>query len=342
MIMYGLVKFGKSSIDVLVWIFYFFICPRFLDECDQQTECYCCLNRFHNDDKHQYILSNSHRLNSKKRLDLIALMQNDLLLTSPMHCSPPLPRNQLNGFVSVSCRKFNLTKNPQQQHVFVPSFLADRSSTISQFPNKSSLNRTQSSYNCNNTSTKYSPTSLSMNNCCHSCCSRTLSSTSQTSNSSSFVQQQTTNGRRYQTSGPASSSNSSLVDDDQQQQTNRRISHGDEIDCTTKLMCTVTNNEGYRRKKSASLNSPANSGKDFRFFFEKEENENDGIFIPENRPTADELERLELPWCWKSYSVSLNKRSKFHNNLDFSNRWNVIDAVVVSFSKDKDRAMSND
>jgi hypothetical protein len=51
-----------------------------------------------------------------------------------------------------------------------------------------------------------------------------------------------------------------LIDDEQQQQSNRRISNGDELDCTTKLTCTVTNNEGFRRKKSASLNSPANSG----------------------------------------------------------------------------------
>jgi hypothetical protein len=77
----------------------------------------------------------------------------------------------------------------------------------------------------------------------------------QTFVSSSLIQQQ--NGRRYQTSGPASS-NSSLIDDEQQ--SNRKISNGDEIDCTTKLTCTVTTNEGFRRKKSASLNSPANSG----------------------------------------------------------------------------------
>lgn len=43
-------------------------------------------------------------------------------------------------------------------------------------------------------------------------------------------------------------------------QMNRRISNGDEADCTTKLTCTITHNEGFRRKKSASLNSPANSG----------------------------------------------------------------------------------
>jgi hypothetical protein len=50
-----------------------------------------------------------------------------------------------------------------------------------------------------------------------------------------------------------------LIDDEQQ--INRRISNGDETDCTTKLTCTVTTNDGFRRKKSASLNSPANSGK---------------------------------------------------------------------------------
>lgn len=49
----------------------------FLDECDQQTECNGS-KKFHNDDNHQYILSNSHRLTPKQRLDLIALMQNDM------------------------------------------------------------------------------------------------------------------------------------------------------------------------------------------------------------------------------------------------------------------------
>jgi hypothetical protein len=41
-----------------------------------------------------------------------------------------------------------------------------------------------------------------------------------------------------------SSSNSSIITD--------------EIDCTSKLTCLT---DGFRRKKSASLNSPANSGK---------------------------------------------------------------------------------
>jgi len=40
-------------------------------------------------------------------------------------------------------------------------------------------------------------------------------------------------------------------------------------------------------KKSASLNSPANS---------------------EHRPTADELERRESPWCWRSYSLKRDRR----------------------------------
>jgi hypothetical protein len=42
---------------------------------------------------------------AKKRLDLIALMQNDILLSLPIHNSPPLPKNQSNTYVSVSCRK---------------------------------------------------------------------------------------------------------------------------------------------------------------------------------------------------------------------------------------------
>jgi hypothetical protein len=240
MIMYGLVRF---------------------DECDQQTECYCCINKFHNDNNHQYILSNSHRLIAKRRLDLIALMQNDILLSSPIHHSPPLPRNQSNTYVSVSC--------------------PDRSSSICNIPTKISLNRTQSTLHCNDSLSKLSP-SLVSNNCCHPYCSR-ISPSTQTFVSSPLIQQQ--NGRRYHTSGPTSS-NSSLVDDEQQQQSNPRISNVDEIDCTTKLTCTVTANEGFRRKKSASLNSPANS---------------------ENRPTADELERLELPWAWKSYSLKRDR-----------------------------------
>jgi hypothetical protein len=78
-----------------------------LDDCDQQSESCCCTNKFHNDHNHQYVLSNSHRLIAKKRLDLIALMQNDILLTSPVQQSPPLNRNP---FVSVSCRKFSKNK----------------------------------------------------------------------------------------------------------------------------------------------------------------------------------------------------------------------------------------
>ncbi len=143
---------------------------------------------------------------------------------------------------------------------FISFFLADRSSSICNIQTKTFLNRTQSSYHCNDSLSKLSPSLASSNNCCHSYCSRTLPST-QTFVSSSLIQQQ--NGRRYQTSGPASS-NSSLIDDEQQQQSNRKISNGDEIDCTTKLTCTVATNEGFRRKKSASLNSPANSGMKFK------------------------------------------------------------------------------
>ncbi|CAF1674593.1 unnamed protein product, partial [Adineta ricciae] len=244
MIMYGLIRF---------------------DECDHQTDCCCCCcsNKFHNDNNHQYVLSNSHRLLANKRLDLIALMQNDILLSPPTHHSPPLTRNQSSTFVSASC--------------------PDRSSTISQFPTNISLNRAQSNYQCNDSSSKLSP-SLPASNCCHQYCSRASPSAQAFVSPSSLLQQQ--NGRRHQISA-ATSSNSSLIDDEQQQ-SSRKVSNGDETDYTTKLTCTVpTTNEGFRRKKSASLNSPANS---------------------ENRPTADELERLELPWHWKSYSLKRDRR----------------------------------
>jgi hypothetical protein len=174
-------------------------------------------------------------------------------------------------------------------------FLADRSSSISHIQTKTSLNRTQSTFHCNDSLSKLSPL-LATNNCCHRYSSH-ISPSIQTFVSSSLIQQQQ-NGRRHQTSG-ATSSNSSLIDDEQQ--INQRISNGDETDCTTKLTCTVTTNEGFRRKKSASLNSPANSGK------KKEKTIlpiNNCLVLIENRPTADELERLELPWSWKSYSVS--------------------------------------
>lgn len=52
-----------------------------------------------------------------------------------------------------------------------------------------------------------------------------------------------------------SSSNSSMLNDDD---SSRKVSNSDEIDCTVKLVYTT---DGFRRKKSASLNSPANSGR---------------------------------------------------------------------------------
>jgi len=96
----------------------------------------------------------------------------------------------------------------------------------------------------------------------------------------------TTNQSLFNENLRTSSSNSSIITD--------------EIDCTTKLTCAI---DGFRRKKSSSLNSPANSGRKkfikkiiyfWLFFCELE-----------HRPTADELERRESPWCWRSYSVSL-------------------------------------
>lgn len=72
MLIYGLVRFGKLiqrkknlSIEM-----------RYLDVCDQSNNC-TCSQKFRNDENHQYILSNSHRLLPKQRLDLIALMHND-------------------------------------------------------------------------------------------------------------------------------------------------------------------------------------------------------------------------------------------------------------------------
>ncbi|CAF3706067.1 unnamed protein product [Rotaria sordida] len=147
MIMYGLVRFN---------------------ECNHETECNCS-RKFHNDDHHQYILSNSHRLIPKQRLDLIALMQNDF-------------------------------------HEISQSLILNENIRIS-------------------------------------------------------------------TSNNSINSNESI----------RKILNSDEIDYTTKFICPTNS---FKRKKSASLNSTANS---------------------EHRPTADELERRELPWCWKSYSLKRDR-----------------------------------
>ncbi|UJR20662.1 hypothetical protein I4U23_023784 [Adineta vaga] len=143
------------------------------NECDRESECNCS-RKFRSDDRHQYMLSNSHRLTPKQRLDLIALMQNDI---------------------------------------------TDMRQSLIRSPLLHETNRT-------------------------------------------------------------SSSNSSIMGDE----SNRKISNSDELDCTTKLTCVT---DGFRRKKSASLNSPANS---------------------EHRPTADELERRDLPWCWRSYSLKRDRR----------------------------------
>jgi hypothetical protein len=147
-----------------------------------------------------------------------------------------------------------MIQSSSQQEIRSLSFAADRSSSIYNLQHKISLNRTESNYYGNDSLSKLSP-SLTTNNCCHSHCSRVSPSTQTFVSSPSSTLQ---NGRRYQMSGPTSSS-SSLLDDDHQ--LTRRISNGDEIDCTTKLTCTITTNDGFRRKKSASLNSPANSGR---------------------------------------------------------------------------------
>lgn len=161
-----------------------------IDECEQEPECNCS-RKFRNDDHHQYTLSNSHRLTSKQRLDLIALMRNDIY---------------------------------------------DRQSSLSISPILDETIR-------------------------------------------------------------KSTSNSSILGDDPR----RKSSNMDENDSRTQLSQTI---DGFRRKKSASLNSTVNSGKSrhfikiFCFLFPMIY-----IFIIEHRPTVEELERREYPWCWKSYSV---------------------------------------
>ena len=170
--------------------------------------------------------------------------------------------------------------------------LADRSSSSLSISLKDSVNSNSLSHSTFNKQSL----SLLPSNCCHQYCTHLLSSTV-TCNSSSLVQQ--TNGQQYLLS-KLTSCNNSLINDESQ--TDRPVSNTDKIDCITKSKCMITTNEGFRRKKSASLNSPANSGNKRRFYCSKCVCK----ILIENRPTADELERLELPWCWKSYSVSSN------------------------------------
>lgn len=112
-------------------------------------------------------------------------------------------------------------------------------------------------------------------------------------------------------SDATTSSNSSLLEDEFH--VNRRISHGDELDCTTKLTCTVNTNDIHRRRKSVSLNSPASASESDLIRSIELLLINIGILERlDNRPSAEDLEKLEHPWCWKSFSVStvlsLNRR----------------------------------
>lgn len=146
MVLFDLVRISFVMIKFVCWI-----CS---DECDRKSECNCS-RKFRNDDHHQYILSNSHRLTPKQRLDLIALMQNDVTDTRQSFLRSPILHETIR----------------------------------------------------------------------------------------------------------TSSSSSSIVGEE----SSRKISNSEEVDCTTKLTCST---DGFRRKKSASLNSPANSGKaQFDIFF---------------------------------------------------------------------------
>jgi hypothetical protein len=107
--------------------------------------------KFRNDDHHQYTLSSTHRLLPNKRLDLVALMQNDLayLIASPMHHhhhhSPTMINNNGNDtkspLVSASC----------------PDRFNPRTSSICPDLHQTLLNRTLSSYHCNSSNSKLSP-----------------------------------------------------------------------------------------------------------------------------------------------------------------------------------------
>ena len=131
--------------------------------------------------------------------------------------------------------------------------LADRSPCFSNFQHKLTFNRTLSNYHYHDSSKKPSP-SFSSNNCDQCPCSRLSSPLARAFVSPSRI---SNDGRRNQLPG-ANGSDACLADDERQH--HRYISHGDALECTTQLTCTVNNNDGSRRRKSASLNSPASIG----------------------------------------------------------------------------------
>lgn len=145
-------------------------------------------------------------------------------------------------------------------HHFNPiEISADRSSSICHYQSKIALNRTRSNYQCHDALNKPLLSSMSNHQCDHCYPPRVSSPPASTQHISSSNGQYLHSVRRHQLSGTASS-NSSLIDDEHQNI--RRISNGDELECTTKLTCAVNSNDGFRRRKSASLNSPASSGKE--------------------------------------------------------------------------------
>ena len=242
-------------IDYYYYFFFFFF--FFKDKCEQKPECCCCccINKFHNDNNHQYILSNSHRLVPNKRLDLIALMQyNTLLLSFIQPFNDILSHSCVNEF---NCKLEKFFEKIQNNNNKIHLILVDRSLSSMNFISiKDSLNRNCLSHDLFNKQSSL----LQSSNCCHQHCTH-LSTSTETCHSSLLIQQ--TNGQQYPLSKLIS--HNSLINDESQ--INRRIFNNDEIDCTTKLTCMITNNDGFRRKKSASLNSPANSGNKTKEFY---------------------------------------------------------------------------
>ena len=62
----------------------------------------------------------------------------------------------------------------------------------------------------------------------------------------------------------------------------------------------------------------------------------------DNRPTAEELEKLELPWRWRSFSVSCHWHEKHREHIfDLLHSWSAIGVATDWFFKVKGLVMSN-
>ncbi|CAF0992462.1 unnamed protein product [Didymodactylos carnosus] len=282
MLFYGLIKFENSesdsgSVSNLSPSSTASSSPSSVNGCSSTCFCSSIIPKFRNDPHFYYTVNTQYRLCSKKRLDLVALMNGTpaLLSSSPGSngfCDSP--------FISLSC--------------------PDRFNRLCSTNNRS--NRTYSNYH--RSTTLNNP--LFVN--CYSChlhnneLKHSAAKASPTNN-----RQNSTTFQRRHTSGP-SIDTCDIIDQrcmspSQQPQTitdnersNSPLTSPSSIfdtncTCTSSLTFNLNGSSTHyyamsRRKASASLNSPCSM---------------------EIRPTAEELEKLQPPYTWRSYSLKRDR-----------------------------------